>query len=121
MEILKMVLMFVLATFFAFAGFQHFKIPKFFLKITPPWVPYPKVVNIIVGVAEILLGLGLLIPETRVYAAWGMIALLIAVFPANIYHYTSGGAGTKVSMKFLKWRLPFQFVFLAWAYWYTIA
>lgn len=115
-----MVMMYVLSAFFAFAGIQHFRIPKFFLKITPPWVPYPKVVNILVGIAEITLAIGLLFSATRVYAAWGMFALLIAVFPANIYHYTSGGAGTKVSMKFLKWRLPFQFVFLAWTYWYTM-
>lgn len=120
METLKLILKFVYAAFFIYAGYNHFKIPKFFLKITPPWVPFPKAVNIIVGIAEIVLGIGLLLPSLQQYAAWGMIILLIAVFPANIYHYTSGGAGTKVSMKFLKWRLPFQSVFLAWAYWYTI-
>jgi len=120
MEIVKMILMYVLAAFMAYAGYSHFKIPKFFLKITPPWVPFPETVNIIVGIVEILLAIGLIIPETRWYAAWGMIALLIAVFPANVYHYTSGGAGTKVPKKFLIWRLPFQLVFLAWAYWFTV-
>ncbi len=120
MEMVKVVLMYVLAAFLAYAGYNHFKIPKFFLKITPPWVPYPKAINLLVGAGEILLAIGLIIPETRWYAAWGTVALLIAVFPANVYHYTSGGAGTRVSMTFLKWRLPFQFIFLAWAYWYTI-
>lgn len=119
MEMIKIILMYVLGAFFIYAGYSHFKIPKFFLKITPPWVPKPEVVNIIVGIAEIVLGIALLVPHTRVWAAWGMIVLLVAVFPANVYHYTSGGAGTRVPMKFLAWRLPFQFVFLAWAYWYT--
>ena len=114
-----MVLLYVMAAFYIYAGYNHFKIPKFFLKITPPWVPFPKTVNIIVGIVEIVLGILIVIPETRIPAAWGIILLLIAVFPANVYHLTSGGAGTKVSIKFLKWRLPFQVVFIAWAYWYT--
>ena len=120
MELIKTILMWVMAAFYIYAGYNHFKIPKFFLKITPPWVPYPKIVNIIVGIVEIVLGILLLIPSTRIMAAWGIIILLVLVFPANIYHYTSNGAGTKVSMKFLKWRIPFQLVFIAWAYWYTI-
>ena len=76
-------------------------------------------VNVIVGVAEILGGIGLLIPMTRSWAAWGIIALLIAVFPANIYMLTSKGAGMKIKMWFLWLRLPLQGVALWWAYQYV--
>ena len=76
-------------------------------------------INVIVGIAEILGGVGLLIPQTQQWAAWGIIALLICVFPANIYHLTSRGAGTRVPIWFLWLRLPLQFVLIAWAYSYT--
>ena len=105
------------ALFYIYAGYSHFKKSWFFYKITPPWLqPYKKTINVIVGVAEILGGVGLLISQTRILAAWGIIALLIAVFPANIYMLTSGGAGMRISKTFLWVRLPIQFVLIALAY-----
>lgn len=80
---------------------------------------WEKEINIIVGIAEILGGIGLLIPMTQSYAAWGIIALLIAVFPANIYHLTSKGAGMKIPIWFLWVRLPLQFLLIWWAYSFT--
>jgi len=110
----------VFAAFFIYAGVGHFKKAWFFYKITPPLLqPYKKTINVIVGVAEILGGIGLLIPQTRSAAAWGIIALLVAVFPANVYMLTSKGAGMKISMTFLWIRLPLQFVMLWWAYQYV--
>lgn len=107
--------------FFIYAGLMHFKRAWFFYKITPPFLQkWKKPINVIVGVAEILGGIGLLIPETRAMAAWGIILLLIAVFPANIYMYTSKGAGMKINQNFLLIRLPLQLVLLAWAYYYTL-
>lgn len=107
--------------FFIYAGIMHFKRAWFFYKITPPLLKkWQKPINVIVGIAEILGGIGLLIPQTRVFAAWGIILLLIAVFPANIYMYQSKGAGMKINQKFLLIRLPLQFVLLAWAYYYTL-
>ncbi|MBT8219977.1 MAG: DoxX family protein [Bacteroidia bacterium] len=105
--------------FYIYAGYSHFRIPKFFLKITPQWVPFPEKVNIAVGIVEILLGVLVMFEPTRIYAAWGIIVLLILVFPANIYHLTSGGAGTKVPIKFLWIRLPIQAILILWAWWYT--
>ena len=104
----------ILAAFFIYAGISHFRIPKFFLSITPKWVPNPELVNKIVGAAEILLGIGLLIPATQTYAAWGIIALLIAVFPANLYHHQKARKKGKHVMATLI-RLPFQAVFIYWA------
>ena len=110
----------VFASFFIYAGYGHYKKAWFFYKITPPLLqPYKKTINVIVGVAEILGGIGLLIPQTRSAAAWGIIALLIAVFPANIYMLTSKGSGMKISLAFLWIRLPLQFVMIWWAYQYV--
>ena len=108
------------AIFFIYAGYSHFKKAWFFYKITPPLLQkWKKEINVIVGIAEILGGIGLLIPQTQSMAAWGLIALLIAVFPANIYMLTSKGAGMKIPMWLLWLRLPLQFVMIAWAYYLT--
>ena len=77
----------IMGGFYIFTGITHFRKPNFFLKITPKWVPYPEKVNILVGIIEILLGVALFFSLTRNLAIWGIIALLIAVFPANIYHF----------------------------------
>ena len=71
------------------AGLNHFRNAKFYLKIIPPSLPFPKWVNWISGAAEVILGILLFFPNYSSLAAWGIIALLIAVFPANIYHFTS--------------------------------
>ena len=76
-------------------------------------------INVIVGIAEIAGAIGLLVPMTRSWAAWGIIALLIVVFPANIYMLTSKGAGMKIKMWFLWLRLPLQFFLIWWAYQYV--
>ena len=110
----------IMAAFYIYAGVSHFTKKRFFYKITPPWLQkWKEPINVIVGVAEIAGGIGLLLPMTRTYAAWGIIALLIAVFPANIYMLTSKGAGMKIKMWFLWLRLPLQLVLLWWAYQYT--
>jgi len=112
--------LYILAAFFIYAGYSHFKNPKFFYRITPPMIKkWEKEINIIVGIAEILGGIGLMIPMTQIYAAWGLILLLIAVFPANIYHLTSKGAGMKIPIWFLWVRLPLQFLLIWWAYSFT--
>lgn len=107
------------AAFYIYAGINHFLNPHFFTRIVPPWVSNAELANEASGAAEILLGILLLIPRTAKMAAWGIISLLIAVFPANWYQFTSGGAGMKVPRWFLIARLPLQLVLIAWAYWYT--
>jgi uncharacterized membrane protein len=118
----KRILLWVMAIAYIFAGYNHLANPAFYLAIMPPDLPNPEWLNVISGLAEIVLGVFLLEPRTRVYAAWGIIALLIAVFPANMYVATQNvgaegpgsGAG---SANYI--RLPFQVVFLVWAWWYT--
>jgi uncharacterized membrane protein len=118
----KRSLMWVMALAYAAAGFNHLLNPQFYVAIMPPGLPDPKWLNVLSGLAEILLAVFLLEPRTRVLAAWGIIALLIAVFPANVYVAMNNvgidGPGTGAGG--LNWvRLPFQALFLVWAWWYT--
>ena len=105
----------LMAAFYIFAGVSHFRVPKFFLRITPPWVPAPEKVNILVGVIEVALGLVLLYLPTRSYAAIGVIALLIAVFPANVYHFQKARERGKEVLG-TTIRLPIQLLLIYWAY-----
>ena len=109
-----------MAAFYVFAGVNHFRHPRFYYKITPPALKrWESPINTIVGIAEILGGIGLLIPATQSSAAWGIILLLVAVFPANIYHLIAKGAGMKIPMWGLWLRLPIQGLLIWWAYAYT--
>ena len=82
----RLILRLLLAALFLFAGTVHLINPTLFLPIMPPWIPFHIPCIVISGVFELLGGLGLLIPSRRVvtFAGWGLILLLIAVFPANI-------------------------------------
>lgn len=88
------------------------------MAIMPPYLPEPKWLVALSGLIEIGLGIGLLFPQTRIWAAWGIIALLLAVFPANIYMAT---ADKFLGLSpWLRWgRLPLQGVLIWWAYQYT--
>lgn len=124
MRIAKRILLWVMAAFYVLGGFNHLVNPAFYVAIVPPDLPAPEWLNLISGLAEITLGVFLLEPRVRVLAAWGIIALLIAVFPANVYVATAnvglpaGEPGTGNAV--LNWaRLPLQALLVAWAWWYT--
>jgi len=111
-----------LAIFMVGIGVSHFVWPKPFVGIVPKFLPEPLGLVYISGFFEIVGGVGLVIPETRAWAAWGLIALYVAVFPANIYMLTHNISldPKKPIPRWVLWlRLPFQFVFIAWAYWFT--
>lgn len=111
----------ILAILFILAGGLHFRIPLLYLKIMPPYLPAPLLLIYISGAAEILGGIGLLIPVTRHAAAWGLVALLIAVMPANIYMATSHIPFPGVmGQSWAQWaRLPLQLPLIYWAWLYT--
>jgi len=120
----KRPLCYVMALLYVVAGGLHFVVPELYVQIVPPVLPAPLALVYLSGVAEIAVGLGLLVPRTRPYAAWATIALLVAIFPANVYMAVSmvtiEGTGGGDPSALVRWgRLPLQGVLIAWAYWYT--
>lgn len=111
--------LYLMAFLYLLAGINHFRVPRIYIKMIPSSLPSPKLLNTLSGVAEIILGLLLCIPAVSSWAAWGIIVLLVAIFPANVYMYTN----EKAAMGLPKWlrlvRLPLQLVLIYWAYLYT--
>ena len=105
-----------LVLIFATAGVMHFTSPGFFLAIVPPWVPKPDLVVAVSGVAEIAGAVGLLFDRTRRAAGWGLIALLVAVFPANVYMLQQAiSRGASGLWQLALWvRLPLQPLLIWW-------
>lgn len=106
----------LLSIFFVLAGINHFVHPATYVAMIPPWLPRADLLNLISGAAEIAGGIGLLIPFLRCAAAWGLVALLVAVFPANIHMALHGMTGVDIPSWVLWARLPLQFVLIAWVY-----
>lgn len=117
----KEILRGVLSVAIIIVGITHFIRPDQYARIVPPELPYPVALVYISGVFEILGGIGLLIPQVSVAAAWGLIALFIAVFPANINQAIHSIPIEGIPHHpLLYWvRLPFQAVLISWAWWYT--
>ncbi len=111
----------ILAVCMIVAGVLHFAQPEPFIKIVPGFLPYPAALVYISGVFEILFGIGLIVPATRSLCALGLVALFIAVYPANLNmafnHIKLEGIPDSWWLHGI--RLPFQFVLIAWAAWYT--
>ena len=118
MSRIKTISKYLLAIFMIGAGTMHFVNPEFFLKIVPPYLPLHKELVLVSGICEVLLGILLLIPKCSHLAAWGIVALLIAVFPANVYLYQNQNILPASPIVHLL-RLPLQGVFVLWAYWHT--
>ncbi len=116
---IKTVLLYLMALLYVAAGVNHFVNPDFYMKIMPPYLPWHLELVYLSGAIEIALGVLLIPTATRKLAAWGVVALLIAVFPANLYHYTSGGAGMEISTTALIVRMILQLPLILWAWWYT--
>ncbi|PSB50305.1 DoxX family protein [Chamaesiphon polymorphus] len=113
----------ILAICIIVVGIMHFAVPDPFVKIVPDYLPYHLELVYISGFFEILGGIGILVPPVSQAAAWGLLLLFIAVFPANI-----NMAINEIDLphipdsSVLRWgRLPLQAVLIAWAWWYTRA
>ncbi len=111
----------LLAVLFLLSGTLHFTAPHLYLRIMPPYLPEPLALVYLSGGAEILGGAGLLLPATRTIAAWGLVGLLIAVLPANIFmasaHLPAPGI---MGQSWAQWlRIPLQLPLIYWAWLYT--
>jgi uncharacterized membrane protein len=119
MKAFKQILKYLLAFSFILAGINHFINVDFYIKMMPPYLPAHLFLIYLSGVLEIVLGVMLLIPKFSRLAAWGLIALLIAVFPANVYMAMNAAMFPEFSRTALYLRLPVQIVLIAWAYWFA--
>jgi uncharacterized membrane protein len=111
----------LMGIFYIAAGTLHFLFTRRYVAIMPPYLPAPLALALISGAAEIAGGIGILapIPPVRRAAAWGIIALLIAVMPANIYMVTDHQRFPNIPLWLLILRLPLQLPLLYWAWRYT--
>ena len=115
---LKNVWLYFMASVYILAGINHFWHAGFYLNMLVGFLPYPELLNTISGVAEILIGTGLMIPATRRASAWALIVLLLAIFPANInmaIHYAQFNVPAAAAYG----RLPIQLLLIWLAYIYT--
>jgi uncharacterized membrane protein len=119
MHTLKLILKYLLCLFFVLAGLNHFISPAFYLKIMPPYLPWHLTLVYLSGFFEIVLGVMVIIKTVTRLAAWGLIALLIAVFPANLHMALNPELFSNIHPIALWLRLPLQAVLIAWAYWYA--
>jgi len=111
----------LLAAFFIVTGIMHFVAPDAYVRIVPPALPVPRLLVLLSGLAEILGGFGLLPSFTRRPAAWGLVLLLFAVFPVNIYTAVSHVPFPGVlGQTWVQWlRLPLQIPLILWTLRYT--
>ncbi len=107
-----------MSAFYVLAGLNHFLNTQFYLNMMPPYLPWHPELVYISGVIEMALGI-LIIPQaTRKFAAWSLILMLIAIFPANIYLAQTNGVTIDAPAIAVWLRLPLQLVLIAWAYWH---
>jgi len=109
----------VMAVLYIAAGAGHFIVTRAYVRIMPDYCPAHRELVLLSGAAEIAGGLGLLVPPTRRTAAWGIILLLIAVFPANLWMAQHPGLFPNIPLWVLCLRLPLQLPLLWWAWQYT--
>ena len=110
----RLLLLLALSLFFINVGVDHFINPDFYLNIMPDYLPFHSEAVYLSGFFEILGGIVVLVPKLRALARWGLISLLIAVFPANIYMAMNPNLFPEFSLALLYFRLPLQFLFIFW-------
>ena len=113
---LRKLSLFGISVFFIYFGIDHFINPEFYLSIMPPIFPLHLEAVYLSGLFEILGGVGVLIARTRSIAGWGLLVLLIALYPANIYMALTPEAFPEIPLFVLYFRLALQFLFFYWAY-----
>ncbi|HZE84334.1 MAG TPA: DoxX family membrane protein [Puia sp.] len=116
---MKKISLYLMVVFYVVAGINHFVNTPNYMEIMPPYLPFPLALVYICGVCEIVIGLLLIPVLTRKLAAWLLIALLVAVFPANIQMALNYWRPHNPHLWIAIVRLPIQVLLIAWAYMYT--
>jgi len=121
MKYIKLLTIYFMSISYTYVGVRHFIDPDFFLAIMPNYLPYHLEFVYISGIAEISFGVLLFFKKTRTFAAYGLIILLVCVFPANIHlvesELSQSILGATKSQTII--RLPFQILFISLAYWHS--
>lgn len=119
---IKSVLRIVFGAFMIVAGIMHFVRPDFYVRIMPPMLPFKAAAVAISGIAEMVLGAGLIVRRTQRIAAWGLVALLVAVYSANVYMAVEADRFRDIAPS--NWfhiiRLPLQFVMIGLCVWFGL-
>lgn len=110
--------LYLLALLFIVAGLMHFLKPKIYLRIMPRYLPRHKLLVFLSGAAEILLGAALLFPETKDFAIYGIIIMLLIFLLVHFYMLSSKKAGAGIPLWALVLRIPLQFLLIWWVYSY---
>lgn len=110
------------AIFFVFSGSLHFVIPEFYYSMMPPFIPFKEFFIVLTGIAEIVFGVGILVPAVQRRSGMSMIALLIAIFPANIYVAIAQPTlmNLEYSPESMWLRLLLQPLFIVWVWWVSV-
>ena len=116
---LKFITILVMSCFYMNVGVKHFVEPEWFLQIMPPNFPHHYQAVYWSGFFELLFGFLLINPKTRLIAGWGIIFVMISVFPANLYLAVTDGAAMNISKELAWGRLPFQYIFIGLAFWHA--
>ena len=116
---LKFLTILVMSCFYMNVGVKHFVEPEWFLQIMPPNFPHHYQAVYWSGFFELLFGFLLINPKTRLIAGWGIIFVMITVFPANLYLAVTDGAAMNISKELAWGRLPFQYIFIGLAFWHA--
>jgi len=121
MKYIKLLTIYFMSISYTYVGVRHFIDPDFFLAIMPNYLPYHLEFVYLSGIAEISFGILLFFKKTRTFAAYGLIILLVCVFPANIHlvesELSQSILGATKSQTII--RLPFQILFISLAYWHS--
>lgn len=110
--------LYLLSSIFIIAGIFHLVRPKAFMRIMPLYIPYHKLLVYLSGIAEILVGFGILFIQTRTISKWAIIIMLVLFFPVHIHMLINKKAGLNLPKSILGFRLLLQFGLLYWVYQY---
>ena len=113
---IKTFFLILLSVFFTYAGIDHLVSPDFYVSIMPPWIPAHLELVYLSGVFQVMGGVGVLIPRFRAFAGAGLVALLIAVYPANLHMAFNPHLFPDIPVVALYIRLALQFLAFYWAY-----
>ena len=116
---IKLITIFIMSLFYILVGLNHFQQPEWYAQIVPPPIPYKIELVYLSGFFEVLFGVLILFKKLRSIIGWSLIALLIAVYPANIYLALTNGQAIQTTPLIAWGRLPFQFLFIYLAYWHS--